>query len=1264
MATNYSPLLINTAGKIQRFGAEEALVWNFTSAAGDPLTLQVGGAPYFTFNRTGAFLIESNILWNADSGGDIGAQFDTRPGVVNIATTVAVGAVLAGALPGAKLELNKLTLGHADVDKYIDAEQGLVNTPALRYNAVNTRWEFSDNGIAYTSFNAGFGAVAWDTVYAADKTLLINSTVLTFDHTNTSGIGFTVSRNLPLANTDNPPMTVEQLHAADDQPALAIGQNTGTISALDIYDGTVAAGTKSFGFVAEGQMTIATNALLAAAAIDITQNDDDEPFVAVTGTAAGDASKNISTVNGVTADVFRVTVGGATRWVSAYASHILPGAPTWDAIYAVDKTLDINAAVLTFDQSTASGIGFTVSRNLDLTNTDNPIMRVVNNHTGDDRAALHVSGGIADVVATVPTLHVETVSAGMATGAGNLSYGVQSEVAPNAGDLAGSLLESFHATITGVAGAATASGFRADTGFTYGVYTLSPVYVEAPADILGVEIISTVTAGVGVLATNSISYTSPTLLGADDVILLEIAAAQNAGDNAASFTTGLSITNAVVGGSTVNTALLIDANWQSGITSGSPVTVTHIAVTGTALDVSRNLALASTNSPIVRFDNDNTGDDQATLVVTGGIADIVAAVPVVYAAATSAGMATGAGNDLYGVQSDVAPHALDGAGADLEAFHATITGAGAGAATAYGFRAETGFTYGVYTASPVYIAAPADVLGVEIISTVAAGVGVLSTNSISYTSPVLNAADDVILLEIAAAQNAGDNAASFTTGLSITNAVVGGATVNTALLIDANWQSGITSGSPVHLLDNAELQFGTTGTARLEYITAQTPDALMLGVGAISNSLIVCEEADIGSDCAHALQTDPTIFIHSTLDPATDNGEYLGWSYLGLNAGIMEINRATFDLTISAVDAFAGAAGANRDGGNIILTAGAEAAGGVAGIVQVTTQFEADYTFDAIVTEVNQTKIVSASPVGVGLGNAGIATQQKFEYTPDALDNANSLIVGAWYDMVAAPPAGNFSTAILIGDDPTVAPIVSSWSTGIACYAKKNLFEYSGAVSSTSVFNIACDPSNVLIAAEHLQGLNVTMDGNVGDNATSFIWGITSDLDTASGGTATAFRCQGILWDRAFVSQGGLVEIDGSEATTLVIIGQSGVGNILELKDGTVAAGTQRFVVDDTGQTIITTTNDLAVEVLQLVQSDIDQEFVYFNGTPTNPAAGVVPADNLTEVNGTGAVVGPQAPAGSPDTGWAFYGMIKIKVDAVGGGTADVWIPGFQPAVT
>ena len=93
MSDSFAPVFKNTDGQLQRFGGEQTLTWDFTSAAGNPMELVVGGATYFTFDRTGALSLESDVLWNTDSGGDVGAQYDTRPDAVHTTTTLAVGAV-------------------------------------------------------------------------------------------------------------------------------------------------------------------------------------------------------------------------------------------------------------------------------------------------------------------------------------------------------------------------------------------------------------------------------------------------------------------------------------------------------------------------------------------------------------------------------------------------------------------------------------------------------------------------------------------------------------------------------------------------------------------------------------------------------------------------------------------------------------------------------------------------------------------------------------------------------------------------------------------------------------------------------------------------------------------------------------------------------------------------------------------------------------------------------------------------------------------
>ena len=52
------------------------------------------------------------------------------------------------------------------------------------------------------------------------------------------------------------------------------------------------------------------------------------------------------------------------------------------------------------------------------------------------------------------------------------------------------------------------------------------------------------------------------------------------------------------------------------IVNVNTITIAQTATTGQALDVSRNLAAANTDSPVVCFANQNAGDDQSVLTVT------------------------------------------------------------------------------------------------------------------------------------------------------------------------------------------------------------------------------------------------------------------------------------------------------------------------------------------------------------------------------------------------------------------------------------------------------------------------------------------------------------------------------------------------------------------------------------------------------------------------------------------------------------------------
>jgi hypothetical protein len=221
-----------------------------------------------------------------------------------------------------------------------------------------------------------------------------------------------------------------------------------------------------------------------------------------------------------------------------------------------------------------------------------------------------------------------------------------------------------------------------------------------------------------------------------------------------------------------------------------------------------------------------------------------------------------------------------------------------------------------------------------------------------------------------------------------------------------------------------------------------------------------------------------------------------------------------------------------------------------------------------------------------------------------------------------------------------------------------------GGGSTTSHVNITTT-SGDFDSSDKVFGVRTSFAGHAGDPADSDYIGFGA-ADPGSTGSAqrTAFKAEGTSWDTAFKSEGGVFVTEENSSAGAVLHFQAGSGSIMELYEGTISSGTLRFSVTEEGKTTISTPTDIADVALDLDQNDADQPFIYFQGTASDPAAGVTPADNITEVNGGGAVVGPQAPTGSPDTGWAFNSMVKVKAVAVGGGTVDIWVAGYVPALT
>ena len=74
----------------------------------------------------------------------------------------------------------------------------------------------------FTDLTGGGGVSTWDALYAADKTLDIDTSALVWTQTSTSGYGFQVLRNLISTSTDAAIVQIHNQHASDDQPCLSL----------------------------------------------------------------------------------------------------------------------------------------------------------------------------------------------------------------------------------------------------------------------------------------------------------------------------------------------------------------------------------------------------------------------------------------------------------------------------------------------------------------------------------------------------------------------------------------------------------------------------------------------------------------------------------------------------------------------------------------------------------------------------------------------------------------------------------------------------------------------------------------------------------------------------------------------------------------------------------------------------------------------------------------------------------------------------------
>jgi hypothetical protein len=157
MATDRTPVWFDAVSdtRLHPYGVADTLKWNFTDVgAGDPMVVQLSGADSFVLHRSGAMRTTAGYQTLVDGVGAVGLQYTFRPTTVNASTSVAAGAVF-GAGAGSRLARNSLTLGHGNVNKYLYADQGLASAPGLRYDAVAARWQYSHDGVVWSTMVLG-----------------------------------------------------------------------------------------------------------------------------------------------------------------------------------------------------------------------------------------------------------------------------------------------------------------------------------------------------------------------------------------------------------------------------------------------------------------------------------------------------------------------------------------------------------------------------------------------------------------------------------------------------------------------------------------------------------------------------------------------------------------------------------------------------------------------------------------------------------------------------------------------------------------------------------------------------------------------------------------------------------------------------------------------------------------------------------------------------------------------------------------------------
>jgi hypothetical protein len=265
---------------------------------------------------------------------------------------------------------------------------------------------------------------------------------------------------------------------------------------------------------------------------------------------------------------------------------------------------------------------------------------------------------------------------------------------------------------------------------------------------------------------------------------------------------------------------------------------------------------------------------------------------------------------------------------------------------------------GILTLLALLAAAPlfADAISVVTYSTSGGGSGgatVTGTNAFTGANSFLDASFSLL-----------DNSDP-TKILQFQSSTIGTGTTRTATMPNANitlaginlaqsFSADQTINSGIFLNINGRLSF--VGS-QLFTNASQTPDTLTFGLDAVGNTLILVENADVAFDFAHALETDPTLIVHSTNQSTTQFARY---THLG-----QAPNPVT--VTVDAATTFA-----ITTGSVILACTGAETintiTGGKAGMILILENSDTECTIadDDAATAANAVDLIGTATNDVG----------------------------------------------------------------------------------------------------------------------------------------------------------------------------------------------------------------------------------------------------------------------------------------------------------